>query len=225
MNRDTITRVLLRHLGDTGPTSPYYTATTCNDAINAAQLRLNRDSAFNRADMTVALVTGVNEYSLGTHVLELYGVTYGSTRKQLQVTSRSALNRDASGWQGATAGLPSKYYTDGMKLGVYPKPNATAAATTLRVHYLRSPDALANGTSVPSWLPVDFHETIAKAAAIDLSGGFNAAGDGSNERIAKLYQDYLVDKQQLAGMAIQRSREYRATLQPTGYQQFRRRPA
>ena len=214
--------VTLRHCGDTGPTSPYYSGTIVNQALNAAQRKLNRDTSFNRSDMTIGLHTGVQDYALGTHVLEVYGVTYGSGRRKLTATTRAALNRDSSGWDAATSSQPMSYYCDGMNIGVYPRPNASGSC--LNIHHLRTPGDLVNPTSVPTWLPVEFQETICKAAAIDLVGGFNANGDGSAARLKKLYEDYLAEKQQLSGLAIQRSREYRATITPSGYTIFRRRP-
>lgn len=208
-----------RYLGQQGTT--YVTATVLDGAINASCERVNADTGFNRIDGTIGLSTGTKEYTLPTAALDVFRVRLGSTYTPLTWTSKSILDDKESGWESATAGTPSQYYVHGNKLGVHCKPHGTAAGTVLHVEYLRNPTALSAATNTPSWCPIVGHRTIVKGAVVDIEGGFNATGDGSGTRIAKLYQEYVSEVARLAGLSNSRSREQVSTLKPTGYKTFR----
>jgi len=208
-----------RHLGELGTT--FVTATVLDGAINAACERVNADTGFNRIDGTIGLSTGTREYTLPTAALDVYRVRLGSAYTSLTWTDKADLDNREPGWESGTSGTPTQYYVIGNKLGVHCKPHGTAAGTVLHVEYLRNPTSLATTTAVPSWCPIVGHRTIAKGAAIDVAGGFNATGDGTGTRIAKLYQEYVAEVQRLAGISNSRSREQVATLRPTGYKTFR----
>lgn len=81
--------------------------------------------------------------------------------------------------------------------------------------------ALSAATSVPVF-PTRFHHTIAKLAAINIAGGYNADSRGSQPRIAKLYQEYLAERDRLRALAANRTREYMPRVMVVGYDTFRR---
>jgi hypothetical protein len=162
-----------------------------DEEINAALHKLNADSKYNRADVTIALQTGVNEYTIPSTVMEMYRVRYGSAKSKLDFTTTYELDRTTPGWESATSGVPTKYYTDGNLIGVYPKPNTTAAATTIRIRCLKDPDSLATASDNPTWLPRRYQETVAKAAALSIVGGFDAEIQSSTPKLQRLYNDYI----------------------------------
>lgn len=98
-----------------------------------------------------------------------------------------------------------------------------AGSTRIYYRYLQRPTALANATSAVTWIPADYAEdTIAKAAAIDLAGGFDAARESSGNRLAVLYKEYLEEVRQAKAMATRRARQHQGNLVPTGYGTYRR---
>jgi len=96
------------------------------------------------------------------------------------------------------------------------------AHTRVYIRCLKDPDDLANGTSQPTWCPRRYHETIAKAAAIDIAGGFDAEGGGNETRLQKLYQEYLREVADMRRLAAHRSTEYTPRVKPSGYSTYRR---
>jgi hypothetical protein len=218
-----------RYLGEEG--QQYLTPDVLDEEINAAIHKLNADAKFNRTDVTIGLQTGVREYTIPSTVMEMYRVRYGSTKSKLNYTNTYELDRVNPGWENATAGIPVKYYVDGNLIGVDPKPNATAAATVISIRCLKDPRSL--GTSVagtasgatgnPTWLPRRFHETIAKAAALSIAGGFDAEAQASTPKLQRLYNEYVAEVNQLTLLAQHRSEESRSHIVPTGYTTFSRR--
>jgi hypothetical protein len=197
------------------------TGTIVTNAINRSMRRINQDARINRGDLTKSLQTGVREYALGGTIMDVYQVRLGtgSSRIRLKPTSRAALDRDSGNWEAGTHGTPSQYYLDGMYLGVHPKPGGTATAY---IRCLQNPANLSNATSAPSWLPVFFHDTIAKGAAVDLANGFLGDTEKSTNRLSMLYQEYIKEVMELRRLATNRSREYQARITPKGYETFGR---
>ena len=200
------------------------TPTVMARAINRSQLKLNADTGYNRADVTIAMQTGVWEYNIPTTALDVYSVRIGvgANRQKLDPTSKSMLDREYGDWESATAGTPTQYYLDGGKIGVHPKPHGVAAGTTLWAWSVKNPSSLSATGSVPTWLPIRYHDTIAKGAAIDIAGGFSATSEGSNSRIAKLYSEYLGEVREIRKLANARSKETTPTLSVRGYGTYRR---
>ncbi len=279
MNRaaiGTATRQITAQLG-TG----YVTGTILANAIDRAARRLNRESKYNKGDVSVGLTAGTQDITLSGTTLEVYRVRTGtgSHRKRLTPTDVHLLDKNSGDWEAATAGEPTEYYVDGKFIGFRPKPyraslyatatrytttqyivprtdnehiyKCTTAGTTsateptwpttsgshatagtvafmeygpskAHLRCLQTPSSLANATSTPSWCPVDYHDTIAKGAAIDLAGGFDADAENAPVRVTRLYQEYLAEVADLRRLSTNRSREYTSRLSPTGYGTFRR---
>jgi hypothetical protein len=220
MIRSEIATAVRQHLAETG--TGEVTGTILLGAIGRACRRVNRDAKVNRGDATLSLASGVGEYAMPSGVLDVYRVRIGTARTKLDATNAEALDRDYNGWEGAANGTPSLYYTEGNLFGVYPKPTA-AAATTAYVRGLLNVSAPANATGVPSWCPYAFHDTISKAAAIDIAGGFEAGKDFMDSRLEVLYREYLSEVSELKGLMEHRSTEQTPRLRPTGYGCYRRR--
>jgi hypothetical protein len=171
--------------------------------------------------MTLGLQTGAYEYTMPSAALDLYSVRYGSTKIKLDPTYRYELDRTSPTWESATSGVPTKYWTDGNKIGVYPKPNTTAAATVIHMRVLKDPDTLSTAADTPSWCPRAYHETIAIGAALDIAGGFDAQADGTPVRMQTLYDKYLLQSKALADLAANRSHEFVSRMSPSGYGSLR----
>lgn len=200
------------------------TGTLVVRALDRSARRINNITKLNKVDITVALQTGVREYTMPTATMDVYRVRIGtgSSRKRLKPTTVAALDRDEGDWEAGTAGTPTRYYTDGMKMGFVPKPHGTAAAGTIYVNCLQNPSPLSTASSQPSWCPAHGHDTIAKGAAIDIAGGFLAGDDGSQVRLTTLYQEYLQEVADIRRMSLGRSREYQPQVRVKGYDGFRR---
>lgn len=200
------------------------TGTIMANAINRAQRELNRETEYNRHSRALAITTGTREYTISSTHTKLYRVCLGtgSSRIRLDPTSTARLDSDEPGWDAATAGTPSYYYADGKYLGLHPKPHEAAAAGTVYYKALVTPPDLSAAGSSPSWCPDEYHDTIAKRTAVDLAGGFLATTDGSPNRGAWLYDQYLADVREMKRLAVRRSQEYTGGFRPTGYGSFRR---
>ncbi len=220
MSLTTIRSATRRYLGQEG--QQYLTPAILDEEINAALHKLNSDAKYNRTDVTVALTTGVREYTIPSTVMELYRVRYGSTKKKLDFTTLSELDRTNPGWENATSGAPSKYYVHGNILGVDPKANSTAAGTVLYVNCLKDPDSLATGGDNPTWLPRRFQETVAKGAALSIAGGYDAEAQASSPKLQRLYNEYVAEVNQLVMLGQHRTEEWRTRVVPTGYQTFQK---
>lgn len=74
----------------------------------------------------------------------------------------------------------------------------------------------------PTWCPAAYHDTIAKAAAIDIAGGFDADNENQQVRVSKLYAEYLAEMKELSNFPQRRSREYGGRITLSGYGTYRR---
>ncbi|HUV04198.1 MAG TPA: hypothetical protein VMX94_03735 [Armatimonadota bacterium] len=81
---------------------------------------------------------------------------------------------------------------------------------------------MTNATTVPTWLPGAFHDSLPKGAAADIARGRMADGDVNTVRYQTLYSEYLADCGELRALGARRSREHIAQITATGYGQFRR---
>lgn len=212
----------IRHYMEEQGSTAYVTGTVIKNAIDRTQRRLNRETEYNRADVTIALQTSVREYTISGTTTKIYRVRLGTAKTKLDPTSIAKLDKDSEGWENATAGTPTEYYCEGPVIGFVPKPHSTAAATVAYANCLRTPGNLTNATTVPTWCPGEFHDTIAKGGAIDLLGGFLATTEGAQVRTSWLYNEYLRDVQEMKQLATGRSQEYTGGFKPTGYASFRR---
>lgn len=91
--------------------------------------------------------------------------------------------------------------------------------------YLRSllnVPGLTNATTTPTWLPNRYHDTIAKAAALDIASGFDIDKPSNQGRIMTLYKQYQEEVAEIRRLAAHRSREYLPRITPTGYGTYRR---
>lgn len=77
---------------------------------------------------------------------------------------------------------------------------------------LKEPTALSSGGSAPEWLPQRYHRTIARGAALELLGGFDAENQAADKRLRKLFIDYTSDVRELTNLGRNRSREYTARI-------------
>ena len=98
-----------------------------------------------------------------------------------------------------------------------------AGHTRVYVNALHDVPAIRNGTGSPSWCPTLFHRTICKLAAVVVAGGYNAESEGSQPRLAKLYNEYLRERERLQALAANRSAEYVPKVSVRGYSGFRLR--
>jgi len=195
------------------------------DAINRAMRELNRVTEYNRVGVQVALATSTREYTMTGTTTKIYRVRLGtgSSRVKLDPTSIARLDDEEPGWEAATAGTPSRYYTNGKYIGFVPKPHSTAASGTVYMNVLQTPSSLSSATATPSWCPDEYHDTIAKRTALDLAGGMLASTDFAGSRAGWLYDQYLRDAQEMKRLAVRRSQEYVGSFKPTGYSTFRNR--
>lgn len=214
MNLTGIRSAARRYLGESG--MQYLTASILDEEINAAMRKLNSDSKFNRADVTIGLQTGVREYTVPSTVMEMYRVRYGSAKTKLDWTTTYELDRTSPSWESATSGVPAKYYAEGNLLGVDPKPNSTAAATVLHIRCLKDPSSLSTGGNSPSWLPSRYHETIAKGAALSIAGGWDAEAQASSPKLQRLYNEYIDEINNLVMLGQHRSEETKSRVIPSG---------
>jgi hypothetical protein len=222
MNRSNMATAVRNYLNELG--TGEVTGTVIVNALDRSSRRINSTAKINKGDISIALQTGVREYSFPTAAMDVYRVRIGTgaNRKRLEPTSYASLDREYGDWEAATAGTPTKYYTDGMIFGVYPKPHSTAAGTTVYVRCLQNPSPMANATTSPTWLPARWHDTIAKCAAIDLAGGFLSTTEGMEIKKSNLYQEYLEEVMQLKAISSDRSNEQTPRIRVTGYETFRR---
>ena len=220
MNLTGIRSATRRYLGEQG--AQYLTPSILDEEINAAMRKLNSDAKINRTDITIALQTGVREYTRASTMLEMYRVRYGSSKIKLDYTSASELDRLNPSWENATSGVPSKYYAEGNLIGVDPKPNPAAAATLLYIRCLKDPASLSTGGDTPSWMPRRFHETIAKGAALSIVGGYDAEAQASSPKMQRLYNEYVEEANELVMLGQHPSEETKSRVVPTGYKTFTR---
>jgi len=209
-----------RYLGEQG--QQYLTPSILDEEINAALKKLNRDAKYNRGDVTIGLQTGVYDYAMPSIAMEVYRVRYGSSKTKLDFTTLSELDRTISGWESATSGVPTKYYVHGNYIGVYPKPNTTAAATVIRVNCLKDPDSLSTASDNPTWLPRSYQETVSKGAALSIAGGYDAELQASSPKLQRLYNEYVQEVNQLVMLGQHRTEEWKTRVVPSGYQMFTR---
>ncbi len=215
MTRAQLAGAVRRYLGQPG--TEFISDTQINGALNQAMDEINQICEFKRTpDPSIALMTGQIEYTIPSIVSTIYQVRYGSSRKKLTSTSRSELFDSNPSWESAATGTPTKYYTDGMQLGVVPGPDAGAAATVLYLRALSDPSQLTNATTVPSWLPNGFHDAIALGAALEIVQGYDAEA-AANVRIEGLYARYQGRLKAIAALASHRAREYAPRIKVTGY--------
>jgi hypothetical protein len=215
MSLTTIRSATRRYLGEQG--SQYLTPSILDEEINASLHKLNSDAKFNRTDVTIGLQTGVYDYTIPSTVMEMYRVRYGSTKTKLDFTTLGELDRTVPSWESATSGAPTKYYVHGNLVGVYPKPNAAAAATVIYVNALEDPNNLTTGGDNPTWLPRRYQETIAKGAALSISGGYDAEAQAASPKLQRLYNEYVAEVNQLVMLADHRTEEWRTRVRPSGY--------
>jgi hypothetical protein len=212
MDRNAIATAVRRYLNEFGRL--YVTGTIMRDHISEAQSVLNIDTNYKRADITIGLQTGVREYALPATSAQIHRVRLGTAKVKLDPTTKDNLDNTREGWESATGGTPIEYYAEGMIIGVYPKPHAAASATVMHINCTSDVSDLANGTSSPSWLPSQYHRTIAKGAAIGIATGYDAENKANMARLEKLVSDYNMDVQALRLLADNRSVEYQATITP-----------
>lgn len=127
MNRGAMATAVRQRLNELGTT--YVTGTIITDALKRANLKLNSDTEFNRADATLSIAGGSREVSLPTTVLEVYRVRLGTGSQRVRLTpaSMGGLDRDNADWEAGTYGTPTQYYFDGNLMGFDPLPRARAA--------------------------------------------------------------------------------------------------
>jgi len=217
MNRLTMVTAVRQLLNEVG--GSYVTGTIIIDSLNRSQRRLNSDTQYYRVDSTLTSTTTSRTISLPMYVENILRVRWGSEKTRLEPTSLEALDRESTGWENATAGVPLNYYLDGGVIGFDPKPST---ATSVYMYHVKTPSELANGTSVPSWIPTRFHDTIVIRAAIDIASGFDASNVTNNTRLQQWYASYQEDVKDIKTIANSRSKEYSSRITVTGYGQFRR---
>ncbi len=122
----TACRLMLNELG-----TSYVNTASMHLAIDAGVDRVNLDSGFNRADVTVSIHSGAREITIPTGVHEIFEARLGTgtDRDQLSASSRAKLNAEEGDWESGTAGTPTKYFCNGMYVGFHPKPIAREAWT------------------------------------------------------------------------------------------------
>lgn len=221
MSLATIRSATRRYLGEEG--QQYLTPAILDEEINAALHKLNRDAKYNRTDVTVGLDLAVHEYTIPSTVMEIYRVRYGTAKTKLNFTSLKELDRVTPGWETSATGVPNQYYVHGNMIGVFPRPNTAAAATVIYINCLKDPNSLPTataGTANPTWLPRSFQETIAKAAALSITGGYDAEIQASTPKLQRLYNEYMEEKNQLVMLGQHRTEEWKSHVVPTGYSSF-----
>lgn len=83
-----------------------------------------------------------------------------------------------------------------------------SGSTRVYLKALKEPTALANGTSVPSWLPNRYHRALPRGVAIQLLEGFDAENPAVDRRIARLSAEYARDKRKLKMLSTGRGRDH-----------------
>jgi hypothetical protein len=211
MNRAEIATATRQYLHELG--TSYVTGTVMLNAIQRAGRRINRESKMYVGDITLTLATGTYEYAFPTACIEVKRVRLGTSRTRL--TSMAPSDADET-----LTGTPTRYYTEGQLIG-FDRAYATAP-TSAYIRCVKSPGPLSSASSVPTWLPSDYHDTYSKCAAIDLAGGFEAGEENMPIRQSTLYMEYLAEIRDITAIAANRSQEHTQKIRPTGYQAFRR---
>jgi hypothetical protein len=211
MNRAEIATATRHYLHELG--TAWVTGTVMLGAINRAGRRINRETGLNVGDLTLTLASGTREYAFPTACIEIKRVRLGTSRTRLTTMAPSDADETLTG-------TPTRYYTEGGLIG-FDRAYATAP-TAAYIRCIKSAGNLANATSVPSWIPGDYHDTWSKCAAIDLAGGFDAGEESMMIRQSSLYTEYLSEIRDLTALAGNRSQEHIQRVRPTGYQAFRR---
>lgn len=95
-------------------------------------------------------------------------------------------------------------------------------STLVYMRCLKNPVDITTVATAPTWLPVRYHDTLAKCMALDIAGAYLADDQSSPIRHTNLYQEYLMEVKEMRDLAHRRTREYTGQLRPTGYETYRR---
>ena len=155
MTHETLVDLAWDILGDNKDSPVYFSAADMYKYFNnAARRMVEETTCLQKKDGTTTLVAGTAEYTLPSGARRVNEVALDDERIVAKTTKQIALF-DAD-WREATNSTPILYYLDGLnsKIGLYPPPDAGAAADTLDIFYDAWPtevDATSEYYEVPEW--------------------------------------------------------------------------
>jgi len=119
-----------------------------------ARRMVEETNCLQETDDTTTLVAGTFEYSLPSDARRVNEVLLND--EVLRPITRAQIATLDHDWREAVNSTPAVYYLDGTnkKIGLFPPPDATAAAYTLDIYYDAWPvevDAIGEYHTVPEW--------------------------------------------------------------------------
>lgn len=179
------------------------TPTRMDYYLQAGQERVNRGLALVLGGYIVSstncfvLANGTQEYPMPADFVRGVYFQFGTSRP-LNETSISRLRKDNQSWRSVAATTPTDWYANGMTFGLYPKPDAPAAALGYTFRYIATPPTIPSGG--PTWLSTQDHRLIVWAAvqeyslahpdddfALERATRFEKLFDGEMQRIQKIW--------------------------------------
>ena len=208
-------------------------------AINAGQKEFARLTSCFTKDGTITLVNAQSTYDLEATLTDFVkldkagielaltdssgNVTYVAGDSFPQTTVRD-LNRYESGWRGASASTPSRWYVEpsggAFYLGLYPKPDLSTAwaSGTMTVPYVALPADMSGDTDVPYTASSNalvaltlYHQALVHYAAYQLEK-LRRDVDAQKAQIAqfqKFVDDYKAAWRPIGGPRVRFARDYR----------------
>jgi len=126
----------------------YWSDTILERRMDTAQLKIVKETLCLSTYSYSPSVANQSEYNLPSDLLVLNSVNYSTSTnsagayKRLEFTTRRKLKEDIPSWESTSAGTPTQYFVEGMKVTLYPKPNSSSYH--IRFNYVPKPILLSN---------------------------------------------------------------------------------
>jgi hypothetical protein len=188
---------------DGDSTDPYSSAAptvSLTRCINKAIAELARAGQIATTTFTLAINNADNEYALDNEAGRVLTVHFGN--KRLRQLSLEELNARYPDWATRTASVPTAYAIHGSRIIVTPRASAGGTLTYIAESYI--PD-LALLASVPTNLPVEFHDLIPVGAAVIIAQ-MDMGNENAQRRLEPLLKRWEEGKARFIELCEQRTK-------------------